>query len=55
MNKSELVSILASALLGLVYVIFFVGRDPVLLVIFGLQTFRGGLALRSSVKKRDRN
>lgn len=44
--------ILGSAILGLIYVFFFGGKDSVLLVIFGLQTLRCGLALRLQAKKR---
>jgi len=50
LNRIELVSILTSAVLGLLYVFFFVNKDPVLLVIFGLQAFRGGLALRKGLR-----
>ncbi len=46
LNKAELVSIVGAAVLGLVYVLVFVNKDPVLLMIFGLQALRGGLALR---------
>jgi uncharacterized membrane protein len=44
--------ILGTAVLGLIYVFFFAGKDSVLLVIFGLQTLRCGLALRLSAKER---
>ncbi len=45
-NNINVLPFLMSAILGLVYVFFFVQKDPVLLVIFGLQVFRGGMALR---------
>lgn len=44
--------ILLSALLGLIYVFLYAGKDAVLLVIFGLQTLRCGLAV-GSVPRRE--
>ncbi|MFQ5602608.1 MAG: hypothetical protein ACE5HS_05010 [bacterium] len=44
--KSELLSILLSALLGLIYTVFFVDKNLILLVIFGLQILRSGLAIK---------
>ncbi|MFQ5823984.1 MAG: hypothetical protein ACE5JB_08020 [bacterium] len=46
----DAIPFLATAILGLIYVYFFIGKDPVLLVIFGLQTLRGGIALRVTFK-----
>ncbi|NIV95392.1 hypothetical protein GWN42_22010 [candidate division KSB1 bacterium] len=46
-NKGGLISILVTALLGLGYAIFFIEKDPVLIVIFGLQVFRSGMTLRN--------
>ncbi len=45
--KAEILPILLSSILGLLYAFFFMGKDPVLLIIFGLQTFRSGSALKS--------
>ncbi|MFQ5707907.1 MAG: hypothetical protein ACE5HO_10685 [bacterium] len=45
------IPILVSSVLGLLYVYFFGGKDYVLLVVFGLQTLRCGLALRTAAKK----
>ncbi len=49
-NKVEIISILIMAVLGLLYSLFFMGRDPVLLIIFGLQIYRSGMALRGIAK-----
>lgn len=49
-NITEILPILLSSILGLLYAFFFMGKDPVLLIIFGLQTFRSGSALRSSMQ-----
>lgn len=43
--------ILGTAILGLIYVFFFAGKDSVLLVIFGLQTLRCGIAILVTAKK----
>ncbi|MFQ5865519.1 MAG: hypothetical protein ACE5IW_09855 [bacterium] len=48
-NNINVLPFLMTAIMGLIYVYFFVGKDPVLLVIFGLQTLRGGMALRVAI------
>lgn len=45
-----LLPILGASILGLFYAFFFVNKDPVLMVIFGLQTLRGGLAYIEAAK-----
>jgi len=47
----DVIPILGTAILGLMYVFFFGERDLVLLVIFGLQIFRCGLAFWTATQK----
>lgn len=47
----DVLPFLITAIMGLIYAYFFVGKDPVLLVIFGLQALRSGMALRVAVSR----